>query len=238
MMNSALMVSILLAHFMGDFLLQTNKIAALKAKDKIGVSIHCTVILMSNLILLPFGVKSIPLIILLTMVHFAIDCIKLKIKNLKVQFFYFFIDQALHFISSYVLCRLFNLHSTLITNRVIYYYEAAIFFIVITYVSTVIIKQFYFSFGFLNFKEHSFFLPKERELDMIFNLLFAVSLMLFYPYWYVVNIILGIIYIIIHMKNIKFKNSLLLGKLLFFIIFQIVCFYTFLISTAVCTIVI
>lgn len=230
--NNQLIVSALLAHLIGDFVAQTNKISELKSKNVKGTLIHCIVIFASNLLLLSFGIQSIPVIISLTIIHFGIDCIKLKVKNLKFQFFYFFVDQAFHFASIYLICGQFDFYSNLITESVIKYFRIIIFIIIVTYVSTVIIKQLYFSFGYLSFADSSFFTPKERELDMIFNLIFSVNMLLFYDYWYIVNIALCFIYILIHTKLIQYNNKLLYGKLIFFIIFSVVCYILLLSSGA------
>lgn len=234
-MNNALILSALLAHFLGDFVFQTNKIAELKSKNVKGISIHCCIILTSNLLLLSFGIKSMPVIILLTAVHFGVDCIKLKVKNLKIQFFYFFVDQAFHLIAICLICSHFNLNSNLITESVISYYKIIIFLIVVTYVSTVIIKQFYFSFGYLSFEDSKFFTLKERELDIIFNLIFSINILLFYSYWYIFSIVLCLIYISIHIKLIEYKKKLLYGKLIFFIIFSVICYELLSYSNAVVT---
>lgn len=91
----------ILAHLVGDFLLQPNAWVAHKRKHKIKskflyfhVFIHFSLLL----ILTGFQKQYLIGITVLTFAHFAIDCIKLYNEKKKYEKFYFFTDQILHFV--------------------------------------------------------------------------------------------------------------------------------------------
>lgn len=92
---------LILAHLMGDFVLQPNSLIKWKFKSWKGVLAHSSVITFLALILLsPYLINSRAwlLIILLALSHFAQDGLKVAYQKWTVQnsFLPFFVDQVLH----------------------------------------------------------------------------------------------------------------------------------------------
>jgi hypothetical protein len=89
---------LLLAHFLGDFLLQTNWIA--KKKENILVLTLHIAILLSLMLILAGQYRNIlwPYLLLIAGTHFIQDRTKIQMtnKNQKHQLLFFFIDQLVH----------------------------------------------------------------------------------------------------------------------------------------------
>lgn len=229
MLNNPLIISALLAHFLGDFVFQTNKIAFLKSKNVQGVSIHIIVTGVIHLIILSlFGLQGLALTAILLITHFFIDLIKLKLKNIKIPTTYFFIDQAMHLSTTILLAANMNAKSELITPKVVQYFRLTILVIICTYVATIVIKQLYFSLGILSFKTHTFFSPKEREIDGVFCAVFF-ALIYFRPDLYILYFFAAaLLYLWAHKKAVVFDPKWLYVKLLFYITWGAGCFLIYL----------
>ena len=78
-MKQEVIISALLAHFIGDFVFQTNKIAAMKGKSVKGVGYHCIWIFIAYLLMmLPFGKK---VLFLMTIILLCMMSSKIVIKK-------------------------------------------------------------------------------------------------------------------------------------------------------------
>ncbi|MDF2615039.1 MAG: hypothetical protein K0S71_2825 [Clostridia bacterium] len=217
MLNNTLVISAIFAHFLGDFVFQTNKIAVLKSRNIQGVSVHIAVTgIIHFIILASFGLKGLTLTAAILVLHFFVDLMKLKLKHIRIPTTYFFIDQAMHLSIIIYLSKHISAASPIITLQTIYYFKLTILFIICTYVATIVIKQLYFSFGILSYEDHSFFDSKERELDGLFNAC-LLGIMHFRPYLsigYVLTTIL--IYFVLHRKAVRLEDRWLYLKGLFY----------------------
>ncbi|MCM8773577.1 MAG: DUF3307 domain-containing protein [Candidatus Omnitrophica bacterium] len=102
---------LVLAHLIGDFPLQFNKVYNLKQKGLIGIIPHATIIMLCYIILsLPY--LNLPglwgFIFFLTITHLFQDSIKLSYKGMKFSFLFYILDQIFHlsFISMILLTNL------------------------------------------------------------------------------------------------------------------------------------
>ncbi|GEL11335.1 Protein of unknown function [Flavobacterium glycines] len=94
-----LFLSLLLAHFIGDFLLQPTTWVKDKKKKKIKskyLYYHIGVHLLLLLITTQFASKYFLAIVLIALSHFGIDCAKLYFEKKKTEKTWFFIDQLTH----------------------------------------------------------------------------------------------------------------------------------------------
>lgn len=94
-----LFLSLLLAHFIGDFLLQPTTWVKGKKKKKIKskyLYYHIGVHLLLLLITTQFASKYFLAIVLIALSHFGIDCAKLYFEKKKTEKTWFFIDQLTH----------------------------------------------------------------------------------------------------------------------------------------------
>jgi len=103
------LIKLIIAHLIGDFFLQPNawvkekEIKKLKStKLYLHIAVHIVLIF---LIFLSFGVWKVALLI--GLIHFVIDALKLLLQTSKNARLLFFIDQVLHFISIVVVWHLF-----------------------------------------------------------------------------------------------------------------------------------
>ena len=222
-MKQEVIISALLAHFIGDFVCQTNKIAAMKGKSVKGVGYHCAWIFIAYLLMmLPFG-KNVLLLMTIsnTMIHFGIDLLKLKLGKLKYPTGYFFVDQALHIIIIYLtgsLCYTYaikNSFMSLTPSMEI----SLIMLIICTYVSTILIKQLYFSSGKLSFAKNPFFERWERPLDAIFCLGLIVGWHQKNILGYLLILVWLLIYLKVHQKILTYDKQLLVTKGIFYLLF-------------------
>ena len=96
---------LILAHLLGDFVLQPNKLVLWKIKSKMGILVHALVHFCINiLVLLPFIIKGafwlIPCALFIAVIHFCIDQTKINydLKHDK-KVLPFLTDQLLHLLT-------------------------------------------------------------------------------------------------------------------------------------------
>lgn len=100
---------LLLGHLLGDFTLQTNKIAKNKSNNLKWVLIHSSIVTLIMLALaLPFGLDLIILVLINGLSHFLIDLFKAKLNltNPIKALLYFIFDQATHITIIYIISKL------------------------------------------------------------------------------------------------------------------------------------
>ena len=140
-----IVIKLILAHFIGDFILQpkswVKEKERLKAKS-LKLYIH-GVIHGLLVFLILWDLSYWLMVLLLVALHVIIDSIKLDAQNERNTSTWFFIDQALHIISIFVLWIIFftpelNILSWL-ENTDIWIYAIAIIFI--TIVSSIVIRE-------------------------------------------------------------------------------------------------
>lgn len=89
--------TLLLAHLIADFPLQTNWIFAMKLKSSKGIALHVFIHLIVTALLIKEPVTVLPLFIILAATHFLIDWLKLRYPTER-QVPGFLLDQLLHLI--------------------------------------------------------------------------------------------------------------------------------------------
>ena len=89
-------ITLLLAHLIGDFPLQTNKVFKLKNESNFGLAIHIAIHLIVAAIFIGKPLQFWPILAVLGVAHFATDWLKLKYpgKNPAAGFVW---DQLIHF---------------------------------------------------------------------------------------------------------------------------------------------
>ena len=96
---TTILLQFLLAHFLGDFVLQTNK--WVKDKEEKGLKsiylwMHIGIHFLLMFVFTAFKVKLIPVIVAIGLSHLIIDVIKIKLKHRVPASYLFFGDQLLH----------------------------------------------------------------------------------------------------------------------------------------------
>ncbi|MGY0392754.1 DUF3307 domain-containing protein [Bizionia sp. KMM 8389] len=99
-----ILLKLVLAHIIGDFILQPNSWVKNKEKRKlksaylyIHIGIHAAL-----MFLLIYDLSYWPLLLCITLCHFLIDALKLVLQSKKTKSRWFFIDQLLHIISIFI----------------------------------------------------------------------------------------------------------------------------------------
>ena len=168
-----------LAHLIGDFVLQTNKIARLKSESMKGIGIHCAIVTAVQILFLAFfGLNGIIAAVLVGIIHFGLDYLKVFLKKYlyRVESVYFLIDQLIHLLVIWLFTGVF-LAGREILHELFIYIEAAIILIILGYVSTVAVKILVRDL-FIVLQKKAFFIKSERILD-------AFTAILLYCSWFV-----------------------------------------------------
>ena len=98
----SLFTTLLLAHLLGDFPLQTDKIYKLKLKGGFHILPHVFVHILITALLLNDWRTSWPLLLILGVVHFSIDWFKVAVPLFSPDID-FIIDQAMHLVTLFLL---------------------------------------------------------------------------------------------------------------------------------------
>ncbi|KAA3663632.1 MAG: DUF3307 domain-containing protein [Chloroflexi bacterium] len=94
-----MIVSMLLAHLVGDYILQWNKLAYWKSRELKGVTVHCLIVLgVTWLFALPFDPTWWDGVLLISGLHFLIDASQLLLKPRIAPMARFALDQVAHFL--------------------------------------------------------------------------------------------------------------------------------------------
>jgi hypothetical protein len=117
-----LYIRLLLGHFVGDFILQFDKIHALKFKNRWGLLLHVLIVTGCLATFCWPYVHESTLWFFLAFIgttHYVQDWAKIKFTGIKHGFFFFLLDQALHilFISAVFLTNLQNVPAPFNENR-------------------------------------------------------------------------------------------------------------------------
>lgn len=157
-----------LAHLIGDFVLQTDKIALKKSQGVNGVAIHCAIVCAVQVALLSiFGLYGVLAGILCGIAHFLLDNVKNMLNKYfaRLQSVYFLIDQAAHIALIWFFTAVFAPLSGMAAIQLLYI-KIMIGIIALTYVSTVsakiLLRDIYPSM-----KKEVFFKKSERIIDII-----------------------------------------------------------------------
>lgn len=88
--------TLVLAHLIADFPLQTNRIYAMKLKSSRGIAFHVLIHVAITALLIKEPLSHLPLFIILASTHFLIDWLKLRYP-IQHHVAGFLLDQAAHF---------------------------------------------------------------------------------------------------------------------------------------------
>ena len=166
-MKYSFLLIFILAHLLGDFALQTDKITKIKSTSLKGVAIHAGLIVMVQALFLSiFGLQGALLGAACGIIHFFIDYVKEMIgKTLNVRFFYFIFDQMMHF-SVIILFTLLFTPSYVLLPLNILYVKIAIIIIVLVFASNITAKMLIRDLN-VNIRKDTFFKKRERLIDAI-----------------------------------------------------------------------
>lgn len=233
-----------LAHLAGDFVLQTNKIAALKMSSTKGLIIHTLLVSAVAMALLSIlGANGIAIGFISGVFHLVIDYIKTKLqKKIYIKgLIYFLLDQALHLIVIALLVKAFlsiyanySLQSSwfitwigIAADDFIAGVRLIILFILITYVSTIFVKMILRDL-YPDVRKTAFFFKWERIIDAFIGALTFVCIYFLDIYALIPFILLYFLYSRIQMKlfeyhkniaPVKYVTILLTNTLLYLVFF-------------------
>jgi hypothetical protein len=93
-----MITAMFLAHLVGDYILQWNKLAYWKSRELKGVVVHCLIVFgITWLFALPFNPIWWQGIAFISLLHFFVDAIQLIVKPKIAPLARFTLDQAMHF---------------------------------------------------------------------------------------------------------------------------------------------
>lgn len=168
MLNANFLLLFILAHLTGDYILQTNKIAKMKAEGLRGVTIHALIVGLVQVVLLScYGFRGIIVGVIGTLIHYGIDSLKLRLVRYfsKMELLLYLFDQALHFIVL-VLLTLFLAPDSGWVEKYILYVRLLTAAALLLGMAAVTVKT--VVRGFLeSVRNQSFFLNKERWWDTL-----------------------------------------------------------------------
>jgi len=216
-LNNEFFLFFVLAHLTGDYVLQTNKVAKLKAEGIKGVAIHTSLVGLVQLIFLSFfGIRGIAVALLGTGIHFLIDYMKLILgKRLqKIELLYYFIDQALHLLVILLLTLAFAPKESMVGSY-IPYIKMFIGLILIVYTSTVTAKNVARNF-YPEIKIRKFFENNERWVDALTGVSLYCSYLV-HPVLFLFALVIGAI-VYCRLQAVAYKYSLWVSMTKFFVL--------------------
>lgn len=179
-----LLLKLLLAHFVGDFLFQTSK--WVKDKEEKGLKskffwLHIATHLVLMFILTAFQVNLMPLVLGIAFSHVLIDFMKIKLQNKLGATTLFFTDQMLHLI---IIVAAVALHQNLDLIAILPHQEKILVLILavvlLTSVAGVVMKVFLSRWELVEFENDS--LQKAGLYIGVFERLFIFGF-IFLNYW-------------------------------------------------------
>ncbi len=216
-MNIEFLSVFLLAHFLGDFVFQTNKIARMKEENLRGVLYHSSIILFFQVALLSvYGVYGILAGIFSAMTHVVLDAIKLVVgpKIRKITLAYFLLDQCLHIAIISVLAAVFRPAAVLPASLALLV-KYILFCIIFTYIVTVMCKMLLRDW-FVSIRSTPFFLHRERMQDGVFSLLLFLVMMLQTLPALLAVLLLALVYLVTQRKQYPYPLPIVFLKCSFY----------------------
>lgn len=140
-----ILLKLILAHIVGDFILQSNKCVSKKEEQKIkSPSLYLHALVHGTLVLMIlWDLKYYPLALLIMIIHLVIDLSKLYFQKENNASYWFFIDQGAHLLSIVALWSFFFKpdfnFKPFINETEILIYSVAILFI--TIVSAIVMRE-------------------------------------------------------------------------------------------------
>lgn len=213
----------LLAHLMGDFVLQTGKLALLKSKYMKGVFIHaCLVTAVQAVMLLYFGAAGVLCGLAVGGIHFLIDYIKLLTNKYSKNrsFIFFIMDQAAHLSVIGLASSLIKINTSLPTDY-LNYAEIIISIIIMAFVANIVLMTLIRDFSPLE-PGQRFFKKYERLTQACAAPIIWISF--FLPIVWVI-ILCTAVFILYNVLEIKIFNGKLYNstvQYIFFILLAII----------------
>lgn len=155
------LIILIIAHLVGDFILQTDKLCKMKYESKLSTKVSALVIhsglqaILSYILLAQWNLWLLPIVIFIC--HFVIDFVKVQLKGLKLPSF--ILDQIAHYVSIFVIWRYMIVGNP--TVGAISYLADTLWIILCAYVavltpSSILIKS---------FMDYEGWVPKESVLQ-------------------------------------------------------------------------
>ena len=182
MVINGIYLVLLLGHLLGDYVLQTGKIARLKAVSYLGLLVHGGIVTITMVVFLSYyGLRGIIVGLICGILHLVVDYWKQSMVHKKKggQFFLYIGDQAIHLVLLAVV-GLFLVSSETQWLLDIFYLKIIIGIIILIFVSTVTVKTLILDI-YPQLQKADFFYPRERVIDGFFCL--GLSLIFFFPPW-------------------------------------------------------
>ena len=195
-------------------MLQTNKIAELKAVGLKGLWIHTLIVTAVQLLGMSiFGIKAMAAGLICGIVHFFIDYLKLITNKYFVnnQFFYFIFDQIMHVSLIFLMTVVFAAEVHTLSSKNIVMVKLLINIILLTYVASVSGKILLRDLN-NEFRNSVFFYKNERIIDGLIGLVLWGSYFLSLPLSIIFNIIVFYVYQKYQRNYYKYNYKLILIK--------------------------
>lgn len=180
----SILLKLLLAHFLGDFVLQPYK--WVESKEQKGARsiyfwFHIGIHFLLLFLLTGFQLNLIPVIIAIGMSHLVIDLLKIKLKNKVSTIHLFFADQAVHLLVIFMALGVyFNINWTYGLQFQDKWLIIVLAFVLTTYVSGIIMKVVLSKWDLLSFEGEA--LEKAGWYIGVLERLFIVGFV-FLDYW-------------------------------------------------------
>lgn len=213
---------LIVAHLIGDFVLQTNKVAKMKAESAKGLFLHVCLISLTQMFLLGvyYGFLGIVGAIGVGLFHWLIDYSKIRITSkFNCQSFYFIFDQVLHMLTIILIAWLLNPG----TSR----YEVNmpmlklnVIVIVAVYVLTIFVQLVRIDL-FEATNSGMLFKPLERTIDAAVALLLLLLLIYLRLSTGVLVVLIGVIFGVFEHRHYDYSLKFIMVKLTVFMGFAI-----------------
>lgn len=168
MLNNDFFLLFVLAHLVGDYVLQTNKIARMKSEGFKGVALHTLIVGLVQITLLSgCGVRGLLAGAIGTLIHYGIDCLKFILGRYlkKMELLLYLFDQGLHFLVMLLITVILAPRTGEISNY-IPYIRLLVGLILIIWTAAVTAKTVIRNF-FADIRGGSFFVRQERWSDAL-----------------------------------------------------------------------
>lgn len=211
MMNNIFFLSFILAHLVGDFVLQTDKIAKEKATSIKGIFKHSLIVLCVQIAFLSlFGFKGLLAGFMSGSVHFFIDYAKYFLNKRNVlknkQILLFILDQAVHILLIILLTQILGKEYNNTYLKYSEYIECGILIIILAYVAPIASKTLIFDMRLI-INSNNFFTKYERGLDRIITFILW-GILNFIDFNITVLLIVTLFYIYKELEERYFKYNL------------------------------
>ena len=213
---------LILAHMIGDFVLQTNRVAKMKATSQKGLLLHFCLITGTQMVLMGiyYGLLGISAAIIVGLIHGFIDYSKVKITDkFKYQSIYFILDQVMHILTIVVVAWLLNPGNSKYEINM-HLLALNVMIIMAAYVLSILVQFLLMDFQ-LSKNRVAFFQPYERSIDSITALMVLFILNVDQLYALAAILPIGIAYGLIEGRRYGYSTKAIGMKFLVFVVFAL-----------------